>query len=258
MDFKRFSLDLKARAGVGTVFQAIMVCSLLTNILMGIGFATMDKTIRMAVVPPEITKTFWFDGRKISQEYLEQMGTWIIDLYATVTPANIDYRNGLILKYVHPTEYGELSVRFKTTSRKIKRDNLSKHFQPREIRISEESNAVVLIGVQDIWVGDKRVLGNTLKAFYVAFHYDGSKVTIKELRETDPKRPFDPIETNMIDGSLNESTIITTTSPPSANPDTDTDVPETPESTKAPDEQPGLPPAPLPSTQFDINAQPRD
>lgn len=184
--------DVEARAGVTKAFQLLLGASLLTNVLMAGAFLTMDRTVRTVLVPPEVTKSFWVDGRAIGPEYLEQMGSWIIQQFATVTPATIDYQSAMLLKYIHPSQYGELAVRFKMGANRIKAENLSKIFMPREMRISEKGQEVALIGVQSTWIADKRVPGDEIKAYLVGFDYDGSRVTIRELRETNPQRPFDP------------------------------------------------------------------
>lgn len=184
--------DVEARAGVTRAFQLILSISLLTNVLMAGVLFTMDRTVRTILVPPETSKTFWVDGRRVGPEYLEQMGTWVVSQYATVSPSSIDYQNALLLKYVHPSVHGDLSIRFKMGASRIKSENISKIFMPREVRISESAHAVVLIGTQVTFIADKRVPNDEIKAYLVAFDYDGSRVVIKELRETSLQKPFDP------------------------------------------------------------------
>jgi len=201
MLLKNLIADVEARAGVSKAFQLILGASLLTNILLAGVFATMDKTVRTILMPPEISKSFWVDGKHLGQEYLDQMGSWVIQQFASVTPSTIDFQTSNILKYVHPSVHGDLSVRFKAGAQRLKAENLSRLFMPREVRISEEAQAVALIGYQESWVSDKRLPGENIKAYLVKFDYDGSKVTIKELRETDPQHPFDPPKGTALDSS---------------------------------------------------------
>jgi conjugal transfer pilus assembly protein TraE len=187
--------DVEARAGVTKAFQFILGASLLTNVFMAGAYATMDRTVRTVLVPPEIKQSFWVDGRNISPEYLEQMGTWVISQFATISPSTIDFQNNSLLKYVHPSVHGDLAIRFKMGANRLKAENLSKIFLPREVRISEKGQSVALIGMQTIWIGDKRV-SEAMKAYVVTFEYDGSRVTIKELREASIQKPFDaPVQT---------------------------------------------------------------
>lgn len=189
MLLKNLVSDLEAKAGLSRSFQAILVASVLTNVFMAGALATMDKTVRTVMMPPEVTKSFWVDGRSVSPEYLEQMGTWVIQQFASVTPGSADYQKDSILRYVHPSVYGDLNVRFQHGANRLKSENISKIFFPREVRISQQLQALALIGVQQTWIADKRA-GDEMKAYVVMFHYDGAKVTIKELRETNIKDPF--------------------------------------------------------------------
>lgn len=192
MLLKNLIADVEARAGVTKAFQLILGASLLINVFLAGAFFTMDRTVRTVIVPPEINKTFWVDGHNIGPEWLEQMGSWVISQYATVSPQTVDYQNSVILKLVHPSVNGELSVRFKMGANRLKQENMSKIFMPREVRISEKGQAVALIGTQMTFITDKRVPGDQVKAYLVVFDYDGSRTFIKELRETNPVRPFDP------------------------------------------------------------------
>lgn len=184
--------DVEARTGVSRVFQMILGASLLTNVMMAGAIMTMDRTVRTVMVPPEISKSFWVDGRTLSPEYLEQMGTWVISQFATVSSTSIDMQNAALLKLVHPSQHGELSVRFKLAANRLKAENLSRVFQPREVRINEKDQSLALIGTLMTWVGQNRVPADKLTAYVVGFHYDGSRTTVKELREADPANPWNP------------------------------------------------------------------
>lgn len=194
MDLKKLIADVEARAGVTKAFQFVLGASLLINCLLAGTMFTMDRTVRTILVPPEITKTFWIDGRSLGPEYLEQMGSWVVSQYATVSPASIDYQNSTLLRYVHPSVNGELSIRFRMGANRLKSENISKIFMPREVRISENAKSVVFIGTQSTYIADKRVPDDQIKAYLVTFDYDGSRTFIKELRETNPEKPFEQFD----------------------------------------------------------------
>jgi conjugal transfer pilus assembly protein TraE len=249
MILNKLIADVEARAGVTKAFQLILGASLLTNVFMAGTFFSMDRTVRTILVPPEVSKTFWVDGRSVGPEYLEQMGSWVVSQYATVSPATIEYQNSLLLKYVHPSVNGELAIRFKMGANRLKAENMSKIFMPREVRISEKGQSVALIGTQVTFVADKRVPGDEIKAYLVAFDYDGSRVFIKELRETSPLKPFDPPNAP----ATAETESVYQPAPgqaAAANPDaqsaTPAQAPTSPASTPSPSAA-GLPPAPQPN-----------
>lgn len=184
------SAELKAKAGLGKLFQGVLAASLATNILMAAGFAGFDKSVRTIFTPPQITKSFWVEGEELSPEYLEQMGLWVIDLFANVSPSSIDYKIAQILRYVDPAIHGELQLRFKAGADRLKAENISKVFSPRDVSISPSRQAIAFIGTQDVWLGDKKI--STVQiAYLVRFSNANGMTTIRELRETDPKKPFD-------------------------------------------------------------------
>ena len=193
--------DVEAKTGLGRVMQIFMACLMIAVILLAAAILTMDRTVRTIFVPPEITKSFWVDGRKLSPEYLEQMGEWVVYLFATVTPSSVDYKAQQIHKYVHPSVHGDLAMRFKAGAARIKRENLSRFFMPNEVRFSETAQAIAFIGMSESWIADKRLPQSGLKAYLVVFDWDGSNTTIKELRETDPKNPFATVSEQMVQES---------------------------------------------------------
>ncbi len=203
MRIDKFTADIQARTGVSKVVQALLGISMMTNLLGAAIFLAQDHTVRTVLTPPNITKAFWVDGKALGPEYLEQMGIWVVQQYASFTPTSIDQQNNLLLKYVHPSIHGDLAIKFKIASQKVKADSVSRYFFPREVRISEKGNAVVFIGQQDMWIADKKVPESKAKAFLVSFQYDGQNTTIKELRETDPRNPFAPVSQEV----LNQQTV---------------------------------------------------
>ena len=247
MLLKNFVAELEAKAGIAKAFQAILAASILTNVFMAGAFATMDRTVRTVLVPPEINKSFWVDGHNIGPEYLEQMGQWVIGQFASYTPATVEYQSNNLLKYVHPSVHGDLAIRFKMGANRIKAENMSKIFFPREIRVSQNARAVVLIGVSQTWIADKRVQGDEMKAYIAMFDYDGSRVTIKELRETSPTKPFDAPN---IPASAEAEAVTSSPSPqqPAEG--------QQPAATAAPEQQQAVPAQPLAAPSAALPLQP--
>lgn len=192
MELKNFLRDVEARTAVSKFMQLLLIGSMTLNILLAAMYLSIDKSVRTQLVPPEITKSFWVDGKRLSPEYLDQMGDYVVAKFASVTPATIDVNNALLLRYVHPTVFGELSVRFKTAAEKLKREGIARHFFVKEVQISEDSQSAAYIGLVETWVGDKKLPSPEYKAYLVGFQYEGGVVTIRELRETSPEKPFAP------------------------------------------------------------------
>ena len=116
MRIDKLTADIQARTGVSKVVQAMLGISMLTNLIGAAIFLAQDHTVRTVLTPPNITKAFWVDGKALGPEYLEQMGIWVVQQYASFTPTSIDQQNNLLLKYVHPSIHGDLAIKFKIAS----------------------------------------------------------------------------------------------------------------------------------------------
>lgn len=192
MDAKLLSRDLEARANLKRSFQYILVASLATNVLMATAFATSDRSVREIFVPPEITQSFWVEGGKVSPEYLEQMGLFVLQLSKTVTPQSVDYQVAQLMRYAHPQAAADIERRAKAGALKIKADNVSSTFSVRGVYMDAKAHRVAFGGVLDTWFGTQRI-ASTPKTFMVAFASSGSKFFVKDLQETSEKDPFTPV-----------------------------------------------------------------
>jgi conjugal transfer pilus assembly protein TraE len=141
------------------------------------------------MVPPEIKKGFWVEDSKVSGDYLEQMGLFLVQLAMNNTPISAEYNARTLLKYVGPASYGEMERLLLGNAKRLKEDNASTVFAPSLITASEKENAVAFSGVFSTYISDKRV-SQVQKDLLVRFGYSAGKVYILEMRETDPKQPF--------------------------------------------------------------------
>ena len=189
MKLQQLSDDIAFRTGIKRAFQLFLAGSLLTNLLLAVALTMADRTHRETMVPPEIKKGFWVEDSKVSGDYLEQMGLFLVQLALSNTPISAEYNARTLLKYVGPASYGEIEKLLLGNAKRLKEDNASTVFAPIQVTASEKDNAVAFSGVFSTYISDKRV-SQVQKDLLVKFGYSGGKVYILELRETDPKQPF--------------------------------------------------------------------
>ncbi len=189
MKLKQLSDDIAFRTGVKGIFQVLLIGSFTTNLLLAIALASADRTHRETMVPPDIKRTFWVEDSKVSAEYLEQMGNFIIQLALDNTPVNAEYNAKMLLKYAAPASYGELEKTLLINAKRLKDDNASTVFSPRAVTPNERENSIAFSGVLTTYIGDKRV-SEVQKNYLVKLGYSSGRVYVLELRETDPKQPF--------------------------------------------------------------------
>jgi len=194
MKAAQFSDNLRAQAGLSKLFQGLFFSSILLNSILALALASLAQRAEKTVfVPPEIHKTFWVDGEHVDPAYLEQMGLFVIQNYATYTPLSKSYQDGVLLNLVDPAAYPDLSVRLKQSELRIKGQNLTQIFHPISVQVNVNTFSVAVIGNQDRHIVDKRLGGSMRKAYLVQFRYRNGKVTILSLKETSPVRPFEDL-----------------------------------------------------------------
>lgn len=189
MKLKQLSDDIAFRTGVKGIFQVLLIGSFATNLFLAIALASADRTHRETMVPPEIKKSFWVEDSQVSNEYLEQMGTFLLQLALDNTPVNAEYNAKMLLKYAAPASYGDLEKALLINAKRLKEDNASTMFSPRAVTPNEKDNSIAFSGVLTTYIGEKRV-SEVQKNYLVKLGYSAGRVYVLELRETDAKQPF--------------------------------------------------------------------
>ena len=226
MRLSEVSKEFSLKTGIKTVWQIMLVMLVMSNALLAFKLVTTTSTHRETLVPPTINKTFWVDGEKVSPEYLEQMGAFLISLAFNNTPVSAENNAKTLLKYVGPASYGQIERYLMANVVQIKRINTSTIFSPRAISVIENMNAVSFTGVQTTYIADRRV-SEVSKTYLAIFGYEAGKTYIKDLRETDPKSPFRELTpeeakaVNIPDDEVvqepKEETVISETAPPASH-----------------------------------------
>jgi conjugal transfer pilus assembly protein TraE len=182
MDFERLSGDLRdlkrRNRGLGIAVGGLTVCLLL---VLGVVLVLLG-TVRTVVVPPTLHKTFWVAGDKASNEYLEQMGSFIAWLVLDVTPSTIDWKKDMLLGYVDPAQYGALKTRQEVEAERLKRINAATAFAPQQLVASEAAQSLVVRGRLRTLVNGHET-GNEAKAYRIAFSHAGARMHIVSFQE---------------------------------------------------------------------------
>ncbi|MBK6616128.1 type IV conjugative transfer system protein TraE [Ottowia sp.] len=191
MKIQELSKEIAARNSIKAAFQLLLVCSVLTNILLAITVMNADRTHRETLIPPEISKTFWIEDKKVSGEYLEQMGLFILRNALDVTPASAEYQARQILNYTNPESYGALEKELMANANRMKEANVSTFFAVSARAVDEAAQAVSFIGTLSTILVDKTV-STEHKAYMVTFGRANAKTFVRELRETSLAQPMGP------------------------------------------------------------------
>lgn len=149
----------------------------------------MSANQRVVIVPPEIEKSFWVSGKKVSNEYLEQMAYWFSGLALNITPHVANYQLGLFVKYAAPGEQGRLKTEIDDRINFIKKNSISTLFSVKEILIDEKNLRVALFGTLTTFVADKKTSDRST-VYVVAFKYLNGRLYVSDFKETSNDNPF--------------------------------------------------------------------
>ena len=164
-------------------FQAaLLLASVAANIVTALIAYRLVGYERVIVVPPAVHKSFWVENDRVSAEYLEQMGYFLIQLALNVTPQSVDYQSRLLLQYVAPASYGEVKTSMTVVAEHLKRDGASTVFSARNVTTDERALKVSIQGSLTTFIGDRRV-SDVTKSYLVELQYALGKLTIKSFKE---------------------------------------------------------------------------
>ena len=183
--------DLASARRAFTFLLALLLGSMLTNLILGAFAFRMSSHERVVVVPPTVHKTFWVEDERVSAEYLEQMGYFLMQLTLNVTPLSIDHQSKVLLQYAAPAAYGELRTALSSAAERLKRDGAATVFSPRDLIVDERALKVGIRGQLTTFISDRRV-SEVAKGYAVEFQYTAGQIFLKSFRETNPN---DPLET---------------------------------------------------------------
>ena len=172
-------------------FQAlVLVGSIALNIVTAMTAYRLVGSERIVVVPPNVNKSFWVENDRVSAEYLEQMGYFLVQLALNVTPQSVDYQSKLLLQYVAPGSYGEIKTAMTIVAERLKRDGASTVFSARNLTTDERGLKVAIQGSLTTFIGDRRV-SEVTKSYLVELQYALGKLTIKSFKEVPVNDPLD-------------------------------------------------------------------
>ncbi len=172
-------------------FQALVLAgSIAVNVVSAVTAYRLVGQERVVIVPPAINKSFWVEGNRVSAEYLEEMGYFLIQLVLNVTPQTVDYQSKLLLQYVAPASYGEIKTAMAIIAERLKRDGAATVFSARSVSTDQSHLKVAIQGSLTTFIGERRVSEST-KSYLVELQYATGRLTIKSFKEVGIDDPLD-------------------------------------------------------------------
>lgn len=176
------------RASMFLVF--LLTGSILVNLVLAVFAVRVAGRERVVIVPPTIHKTFWLESDRVSAEYLEQMGYFLMQLTLNVTPQSVEHQAKVLLQYAAPASFGELRTALLAAAERLKRDGASTVFSAQELAVDERALRVGVRGQLTTFVSDRRV-SEVSKGYSIELQYSAGRVFLKAFRETNPNDPLE-------------------------------------------------------------------
>ncbi|TXG80681.1 MAG: type IV conjugative transfer system protein TraE [Thermomicrobiales bacterium] len=186
--------ELRARNRNQAFVITLLAVSLFVSV---IGTLSVMGSERTVVVPPNLSKSFWVDGKRASADYLEQMGGFVSWLILDVSPQSIDWKKDILLDYVSPEQFGALQSRQNLESDRLKKLNASTYFATQQLSVREQSQEVEIRGRLKTQVNGLETT-NEPKAYAAQFAYAGGRIHLESFKEI----PYDnkPVQAAARDG----------------------------------------------------------
>lgn len=147
---KRLSYLLVQR----NLFLGLVVALLLIAILQA-SFLFIKKE-RVIISPPELKQGYWVEGDRFSNSYLEEMALFFSHLLLDVSESNVLPQGEIVLRSVSPEVYGAFKAKLLKDVERLRKQQLTLHFVPREIEIVGPL-AVAITGSLRSYVGANKV-----------------------------------------------------------------------------------------------------
>lgn len=190
MKFEKWIRDWKTALAENFFLRSLCLLLVLALILNASFFKKKDRII---IVPPEVNKEFWVESKRVSPEYLEQMGIFFATLGGNLSPSNAAYNVKFLSNYIPTDVYSDIKTELASQAQYIVKNNITQAFFPSAVKVIEEENRVLIEGSVIRNIGTTRV-SNEKMVFNIKFKAKDFKLFIEEFFVDYPEREKKKIE----------------------------------------------------------------
>ena len=177
LEFMRISAsEFYSQRNAALVAAGIMALSNLVLVT-----AYIFKGERTILVPPQLTRSFWFEGGDVSREYLEEMGLFISTLLLDMSPSSAPFKHQAILKYALPESYGSLKKKLLKDEEYYKELQLSTTFKPAQVIADPQNMTVTIKGYLASYMGNDKIQNEEIN-LQLKFALRGAGLLLEEVK----------------------------------------------------------------------------
>ena len=135
------------------------------------------KNEKIIISPPELTQSYWVEGNRFSNSYLEEMALFFTHLILDVSESNILPQGEILLRYVSPSAYGEFKNKLLSDEKRLKNQQLSLQFTIQELEFIEPMKANI-VGSLSSYVGSQKI-STTQETYRISFSQKKSRLFLE-------------------------------------------------------------------------------
>lgn len=185
MDHNQLKSHLGKLVGQRNIFLFFSATLTIAVILLTV--LLFSKKERIVIEPTSGAPSYWIEESRVSSGYVEKMGIFLSDLILNRSPADVEKRNQIILRHVHPSAYHEMRKLLKQEQDAILKGNQSYYFQTGKNYVDMEKNAFVIEGEFFVMVGKDgktpTFTQQTHKKYTLRFSCENGKLLLISLKK---------------------------------------------------------------------------
>jgi conjugal transfer pilus assembly protein TraE len=168
------------------VFLRVLSFVLLVYAFLITGLLGYQMTHERSLVTPFGSSTTYEIGSEFSsKEYLTDLAYDVLNVFGNVTPDNIGFVRDRVLKFADGESHGELKSQLLETEARVKRDQVSTVWSPRDATVDPATKTVVVTGYITTYLGSVMTSKNP-KSYTVQFRINArGRAYVTRLIETE-------------------------------------------------------------------------
>lgn len=133
-------------------------------------------------IPPHISKAFSVSNFGVSDGYLQDMTSFLVQLRFNVTPTSAQYQFNTLLGYVSSPLYGDIRAQLVKEVELIQQEHLSSVFYPTSIDVDNKHLIVKVSGQMKRLVGAE-LMSEVKETYKITFVYEYGLLKITSLEQ---------------------------------------------------------------------------
>lgn len=156
MKVTRFIEQYKNKESEHKLLKSVIFMLTLALICESIAVIYIGFSQRTIIVPSYIDRKFYVEGDKASNEYIEMMARYSVELISNYTPETVEERFQEFLRFLSAAHYNMISHQLLGSAAEIKRYAISQYYIPQSIVLQKDT--ITMIGWIRQFSQDKQIL----------------------------------------------------------------------------------------------------